>query len=338
MSFRKLKEEYADYKGGLLLIDEADAGLFPAAQTKLLEILDKECNDLHLQVVMTSHSPTLIERTYDLSQKYRRKFKTVYLSDTFGPIRAMHDFSWSDIYSDLLTTTVPASDNSSLPKINIYFEDKEGFDFFNTLLLRHPCKKFINPLGVVSLGCTNYIQLVRKGVPEFSRDSIIVLDADVEGTQSLGSIVLLPGALPPDQLIFEFLYNLPPSEVIWDNPIRFTRSVFTRSASEIISTLSVGGNQIDLKSLIDTYMQSTSNEPKKKLREIFKDFYKTTEFQQFLAQKDRQINPWKRWVHDNQTACEAFRELFTKRLAKTMRDRYGIDASMLTPLESKKVA
>lgn len=96
MSFRKLKEEYADYKGGLLLIDEADAGLFPAAQIRLLQILDRECNDLQLQVVMTSHSPTLIERTYDLSQKYRRKFKTVYLSDTLGPIRAMHDFSWAD--------------------------------------------------------------------------------------------------------------------------------------------------------------------------------------------------------------------------------------------------
>lgn len=335
MSFRKLKEEYADYKGGLLLIDEADAGLFPAAQTKLLDILEKECNDLHLQVVMTSHSPTLIERTYDLSQNFRRKFKTVYLSDTFGPVRAMHDFSWSDIYSDLLTTTVSASDKSSLPKINVYFEDKEGFDLFSTLLLRHPSKKFINSLSDVSLGCSNYIQLVRRGVPEFSSKSIIVLDADVEDTKNLGSIVLLPGSLPPDQLIFEFLYNLPPDDGIWNNPIRFTRSVFTRSASEIISTLSVGGNQINLKSLIECYIQSTSDEPKRKLREIFKAFYKTTEFQQFLAQKDRQKNPWKRWVQDNQTACETFRELFTKRLAKTMRDGYGVDASTLTPLGSK---
>lgn len=335
MSFRKLKEEYADYKGGLLLIDEADAGLFPAAQTKLIEILDKECNDLHLQVVMTSHSPTLIERTYDLSQKYRRKFKTVYLSDTFGPIKAMHDFSWSDIYSDLLTTTVSASEEISLPKINVYFEDKEGFDLFSTVLLRHPSKKFINSLSDVSLGCPNYIQLVRKGVPEFSSKSIIVLDADVEGTESLDSIVLLPGALPPDQLIFEYLYNLPPEDDIWNNPIRFTRSVFTRCASKIISALSVGGNPIDLKSLIETYRQSASDETKKKLREIFKDFYKTAEFQQFLAQKDRQKNPWKRWVHDNQAACQQFRLLFAKRLAKTMRDGYGVDASKLISIEGK---
>jgi hypothetical protein len=331
MSFRKLKEEYPDYKGGLLLIDEADAGLFPAAQTKLLDILDKECNDLHLQVVMTSHSPTLIERTYDLSQKYRRKYKTIYLSDTFGSVRSMHDYSWSDIYSDLLTTTVLATDEISLPKINVYFEDKEGFDFFNTVLFRYSGKKFINSLSNVSLGCSNYIQLVKRGVPEFFSKSIIVLDADVEGTKNLDSIILLPGTLPPDQLIFEFLYNLPPDDDIWMNSIRFTKPVFTQCASEIISALSVGICPIDLKSLIDIYMAG-NEERKKKLREVFKKFYKTAVFQQFLALKDRQYNPWKKWVHVNQADCEKFRELFTKRLVKTMRDGYGVDASKLISL------
>ena len=79
MSFRKLKEEYLDYKGGLLLIDEADAGLFPTAQVNLLKILYRECKNLNLQVVMTSHSPVLIEYAFEQSQKFRRKYKTVYL-------------------------------------------------------------------------------------------------------------------------------------------------------------------------------------------------------------------------------------------------------------------
>lgn len=114
MSFRKLKEEYSDYKGGLLLIDEADAGLFPAAQTKLIEILERECTELNLQVVMTSHSPTMIECAYELSKKYQRRYKTVYLTDTFGPIQARHDISWTAIYSDLHTITVAASDAVSL--------------------------------------------------------------------------------------------------------------------------------------------------------------------------------------------------------------------------------
>ena len=93
MSFRKLKEEYPEYKGGLLLIDEADAGLFPAAQIKLIEILNRECQALNLQVVMTSHSPSLIEYTFEQSEKFRRKFKTIYLSDTYGSVQSMHDES-----------------------------------------------------------------------------------------------------------------------------------------------------------------------------------------------------------------------------------------------------
>jgi predicted ATPase len=334
MSFRKLKEEYSDYKGGLLLIDEADAGLFPAAQTKLLEMLAKECSDLHLQVIMTSHSPTLIERTYDLSKKYRRKFKTVYLSNTFGPVQAMHDISWPEIYSDLLTTTVAAPNEISLPKINVYFEDKEGCDFFNMLLSRHKSKKFLKQLRDVSLGCSNYMQLVRKGVPEFSTKSIIILDADVEGTKSFDSIVLLPGTLPPDQLIFEFLYNLPADDELWKNTIQFTRPVFTKCASIIIRTLSITGSQINLKSVVHSFRESDTTESNLRLREVFKDFYKTPEFQDFLTLKGKN-DPWKRWSHDNQAASQEFISLFAKRLAKIMRDGYGVDASKLICLETK---
>jgi len=325
MSFRKLKEEYADYKGGLLLIDEADAGLFPAAQTKLLEILERECNELNLQVIMTSHSPSLIERTYELSQKFKRKFKTVYLSDTFGDVQAMHDYSWSHIFSDLSTTTVVSTDEISLPKVNVYFEDKEGADFFKMLFFRSSANKFINTFRDVSLGCSNYIQLVKKGIPEFSAKSIIVLDGDVVGTDNLESIVLLPGALPPDQLIFEYLYNLPPGDSVWTNTIRFTRPVFTQRASRIISTLSVSGSNVDLKSLIETYR---ANHPHEKLREIFKEFYKTTDFQKFIALKGSG-NPWKRWISENGALCDAFRQLFAKQLLKTMRDGYGVDSSKL---------
>ncbi len=335
MSFRKLKDEYADYKGGLLLVDEADAGLFPAAQTKLLEILERECNHLNLQVVMTSHSPTLIERTYELSQKYRQKFKTIYLSDTFGTVKAMTDFSWSNIYSDLLTKTVAVTATVSLPKVNVYFEDGEGHDFFNALLIRHPCKKFLNQLDNVSLGCANYLQLVRRDVPEFSNRSIIILDGDVPNTANFNSIVLLPSALPPDQLIFEYLYNLPPNDEFWHNPINFTKPVFTQCSSQIISALAIGDHPINLKSLVETYRTNNNDERKETLRKVFKAFYKSTDFQQCLAQTKQQYNPWKRWVHDNQPAYKKFRETFVKQLAKAMLVVPGIDKSKLIFIESK---
>ncbi len=342
MSFRKLKDEYADYKGGLLLIDEADAGLFPAAQTRLLDMLEEQCNQLNLQVVMTSHSPTLIERTYELSQQYRQKFKTIYLSDTLGSVKSIPDSSWSNIYADLLTQTVVATNKVSLPKINIYFEDNEGYDFFKALLLRHPCKKFLNPLDNVSLGCSNYLQLVRRGIPEFSSKSIIVLDADVGDKArsqaqiaSLTSIVLLPGTLPPDQLIFEYLYNLPPDNDFWLNPLRFTKPVFTQCSAQIISALAIGEYPIDLKFLVEKYRTDNNDEKKEQLRKIFKRFYKSVHFQQCLAQTKQQYNPWKKWVHDNEPAYKKFRALFATRLAKTMSNGFGVDKSKLNFIESK---
>ncbi|HCE7794984.1 TPA: AAA family ATPase, partial [Pseudomonas aeruginosa] len=235
MSFRRLKEEYPDYKGGLLLIDEADAGLFPAAQTKLLDILVRECNELNIQVLMTSHSPTIIEHIHSLSQKYQRRFKTIYLSDTYGKVQCLQDKSWIDIYADLMTQTIPTQDELSIPKVNIYFEDREGSDFFNELLFRHSIKQLTNPLSDISLGCGNYLHLIKHKIPEFTYKSIIVLDGDVEQTHNANSIILLPGELPPDQLLFEFLYNLPAADVLWQNKPKYTKPVFDSVTRDIIN-------------------------------------------------------------------------------------------------------
>ncbi|HDS5416121.1 TPA: AAA family ATPase, partial [Escherichia coli] len=64
-SFKRLSETYPDYHGGILLIDEADAGLFPAAQLELIRILAKAAKDYDLQIIMTSHSPLIIEDVYN---------------------------------------------------------------------------------------------------------------------------------------------------------------------------------------------------------------------------------------------------------------------------------
>jgi predicted ATPase len=164
MSFKKLKEEYPDYKGGLLLIDEADAGLFPTAQVNLLKMLDRECKNLNLQVVMTSHSPVLIEYAFEQSQQFRKKYKTVYLSNTYGDVQVMQDWSWVQISADITTRTIATSSGASLPRINVYFEDKEAADFFAALMNRQPIKKFTNPLPEITLGCSNYLQLIKKGM------------------------------------------------------------------------------------------------------------------------------------------------------------------------------
>lgn len=332
MSFRKLKEEYVDYKGGLLLIDEADAGLFPTAQVNLLKILDRECKRLNLQVVMTSHSPTLIEHGYQHSQQYRRKYKTIYLSNTFGSVQVMPDWSWAQISADINTRTVSTGAEEKLPKINVYFEDREAADFFAALMNRQPIKKFTAPLPEVTLGCSNYLQLIDKGVPEFSERSIVCLDSDSAqqiGRKNLKTVALLPGNLPPDQLIFEHLYNLPADDDFWKNDLQFTRDVFTNSAAEVRREFAINGNNVDVKERVAAYQGG------KTPRDMFKRFYKDAEFQKLVALASKPHNPWKHWIENNQAACDEFLKKFESTLRGVMSGGYAVDGNKLAALKVK---
>lgn len=253
MSFRKLKGEYPDYKGGLLLIDEADAGLFPTAQINLWKVLARECAELDLQVIMTSHSPVLIEHAHEHSQKFRRKFKTIYLSDTYGDVQVMEDWSWVQISADIATKTIKVERGLSLPSLRVYFEDREAADFFEALVYRQPIKKFTVPLPEITLGCSNYLQLIKKKIPEFSQNSIVCLDGDQPPT-SWKTVVLLPGDLPPDQLIFQHLYNLAADDPFWRNERQFTRVVFTNEARDVINEFEITGNAVDIKERVEAYV------------------------------------------------------------------------------------
>lgn len=332
MSFRKLKEEYPDYKGGLLLIDEADAGLFPTAQVNLLKMLDRKCKSLNLQVVMTSHSPTLIEYAFEQSQKFRKKYKTVYLSNTFGTVQVMQDWSWVQISADINTKTVATISGTSLPNVNVYFEDKEAADIFAALMIRQPVKKFMTLMAEATLGCGNYLNLIKSKVPEFAEKGIICLDSDaaqmVEG-KNFRTVVLLPGNLPPDQLIFEYLYNLPASHDFWRNDLQFTRDVFTNSAAEVRREFAISGNNIDVKERLAAY---TGN---KTPREIFKRFYKDAEFQKLVTSGAKPHNPWKHWVENNPDASNAFLTKFKEAIHGVMKNGYAVDVAKLTALEVK---
>lgn len=332
MSFRKLKGEYADYKGGLLLIDEADAGLFPTAQINLLKILDRECRNLNLQVVMTSHSPVLIEYAFEQSQQFRKRWKTIYLSNTFGSVQVMQDWSWAQISADISTKTIATATGASLPSINIYFEDREASDFFAALMTRQPLKKFTRPMSEVTLGCSNYLNLIDKKIPEFAERSIVCLDADASAQvqkKQFKTVVLLPGNLPPDQLIFQHLYNLPANHDFWKNGLQFTRDVFTNSSAEVIRELAISGNAVDVKERIAAY--NTGGTP----REIFKRFYKEAAFQTLVTSGAKPHNPWRHWVEENPAASNEFLEKFKAAVHEVMKHGYAVDAAKLTALEVK---
>lgn len=331
-SFRKLKAEYPEYKGGLLLIDEADAGLFPAAQRQLIQILTEECKDLNIQVIMTSHSPTMIEDVQKLSKVDGTNYQNIYLSDSYGPIKIFENVTWPQIYADLHVQPILV-DAHLLPKINLYFEDKEAYDLYSAIITDRTINKITNPFKDIALGCSEYIKLVKRKIPEFCSKSLIILDGDVEGTKGLDSILKLPGVLPPDQLIFEFLYNLGPEDVYWKNPSGFTKPVFLSLCQKISDTLEIdpAHEKIDMVKLVADYSK-VSGPDDQRLRSHFKLFAKDTTFLSMVAGGAAK-NPYRAWVKHHPELCEGFKENLRKCLRNAMIGGFGIDSAMLKVLD-----
>lgn len=333
LSFKKLKEEYQDYHGGILLIDEADAGLFPAAQISFIDLLTRKCKELDLQVIITSHSPTLIERVHDLSKKDPENYKTVYLTDTYGKIEAKENLSWVDIYHDLMVKAIAVKVNQEeyLPKVNIYFEDKEAFIFFRSIVRKQKLLRVCSLLKDISLGCEEYKKLLAVKVPEFAQNSVVVFDADVDGVEKYKNVVKLPGHLPPDQLLFEFLYNLPSGDKFWRNSLNFTKPVFMNGAAEkVLDKLSIvdDGAELDLAEKIEE-VKVLGRFQKGEARELFKNFQKHDDIQSILNARVVQ-RPFVRWCECNQKSSQEFVDDYVKAIVHCMRVGYGVDSGIIS--------
>ncbi|TBM14743.1 AAA family ATPase [Hafnia paralvei] len=331
LSFKQLHEVYPDYHGGMLLIDEADAGLFPAAQIEFIKLLSKLSKDLNLQIVMTSHSPTMVEEVYNLSQKDKAGFKTIYLTDTYGKIEVLEQVSWPEIYADLRVETVAVNDDY-FPKVNVYFEDVQGYDFYKALITRNDIKKITNNLNGINMSCSDLINLVSRDVPEFSKKSIIILDADVAQDKNYNklkkksNICLLPSDLPPDQLLFEFLYNLDADDSYWKNDAKLTKSVFLRIAGNIIQELNID-TDVDEKIILQNYLDEYRRKNQQfngKIRDMFKIFSKEKEIKKLVEGKVKD-NPYRYWARMNDEKSSNFINSFINALEYVLITGHGLD-------------
>lgn len=295
ISFKKLKREWKDYKGGLLLIDEIDASLFPRAQIELFDLFDKVSKELDLQIVFTTHSPTLISHAYEKWEKSQKNATTKnniainYLTDSRGKIENKLNFTVSDIISDL---NIIGKTIEKRVKINCYFEDTEAYFMSNTLL-KPMQRKLISSMTKVKLGCENYISLVSANIPEFKKLSLIVLDGDVKKTKikNMRNIVLLPTDLPPDQLLYKYLNDLDPSDSFWENSHAYNKAVFR--ADKFFKDINEKVKFDEDKNKFVLIDQPTHD---KACRLLFKDWFN---YNYNLYFKKSGINPFVRWKKDN---------------------------------------
>ncbi|WP_312153409.1 AAA family ATPase [Lelliottia nimipressuralis] len=331
-SFRKLKAEYPDYHGGILLIDEIDAGLFPAAQRRLLEKMTSFSKELNLQIIFTTHSPEVINNIARLSKNDGANYKLAYLTNTYGKLEVKEDYTWADIKLDLFNETVQSSDKDKLQRVNVFFEDKENFDFFNALVTRRDVNKLLNLHKDITLGCKNYLQLLSKKVPGFYKSAIIVLDGDVKDSK-YENVVKLPKELPPDQLIFEFLYNLDASDDFWKNNIRYTKPYFLEKTVRIIDVLELTEDEIDLAAKIasmdKTKLQGIA------LRNLFKSFVEETSFQQLVKNGGVNYNPYRRWALNYPLLVDKFNTSLIESLRFVIGEELGVETDKLKDTLSK---
>ncbi len=213
LSFKRLKEQLKEqYSGGLILIDEIDATLYPGAQIKLIEKLFRWAQDLDLQIVFTTHSLEIIRTLF--SDKYKYHSKVIYLSKFSGKVKNYQiEADIKRITNDLL---VLPPEKEAYPKIPVFCEDEEA-RLWLANLLETSNKRKIHILKE-NFGGDELIHWAKKKV-KFFQKSIFVVDGDKRKEISKKSkcprIICLPDNDAPERIFYKYLKSEKCND-LWD--------------------------------------------------------------------------------------------------------------------------
>lgn len=310
-SFRKIKREQGDdYPGGLLVIDELDAGFHPHAQQKLLDRVRWAAKLLNVQVIATTHSLCLIEAVHPennpIGGKGTYTDSVIYIMDTTNPYVA-DDISLQEIQQDMALTPPEPAPKPARKELKIYLEDAEA-DFFLKYLLKPGLKRKINaecgakltPIPI-SVGCDN-LQGLQKFDSHFKK-VLIVVDADAtvkKGPAALKNVVKLPGeqlngekGMSPERTIYEFAKTLSEDNDLYPN----SRAILKKSR--------VTSDQIR-NNLLDTDTNIKERESAKK----------------WMRNKLQHIKNWglvELWLSENSEKVELFERELQEAAVRTAR-------------------
>jgi len=206
ISFRRLRNNLeGKYKGGILLIDEVDASLYPASQMKLVEKLNQKAVELNLQIFFTTHSLEVLAQTRKLQDA-----KIIFLDNTYGSITPIYNLNPVELSQKLLVSGPSALRKTQFRKY-VYCEDDEAVDFLKNILPKR-VKDHIKILPA-KLGGGLLKDVAKKKLPAFNT-SIIVLDGDM-AAGDLNNVITLPGKRGPDRIAYDILKELSPNDDFW---------------------------------------------------------------------------------------------------------------------------
>ncbi len=226
LSFQKLKKIRLQWTGGLLLIDEVDATLHPAAQKRLIDLLIKESKKLHIQIVITTHSSDLLKhicvKTAHNNIEKNNDVELYYFTNANRHLEKKRNPDYSTIENDLLVEFMLQSTN----KVKVYSEDNENRWFVKKLVSEY--MPYIQLLDV-KIGCDQLLSLYTADLSYFG-NSLIILDGDVKEKdletipeylrKKLNNIIKLPGNIRPEEVLYQYILSLDPEHPYWENAER----------------------------------------------------------------------------------------------------------------------
>jgi hypothetical protein len=288
LSFRRIREKFPnDYKGVVLLIDEIDATMYPAAQEELVQALYRFASDFNIQIVFTTHSETVVKIV--LGKEYSTSTKVILLDRRDDSVVPHKELSPREILANL--SVFPLPEDVLNQKIKIYCEDDEARLFVKGLIPRERLKQieFVN----VSVGGDELIHLAQRcKIPEFIHN-LIILDGDKKTPARLKNFLALPGGKSPEELFFLFLKNLNERDSFWDkSPAGYTKQVCFRGYESIEPN-----NRVEYKNWFNGQKANWG-------RGCFKLF--------------------KRWISDNLSEAGVFRDCFDTALGRLIERRREI--------------
>lgn len=174
-------------KYGLVLIDEIESSLHPRVQRRLIRDLAEQCRERELQVILSTHSPYILE---ELPPQAR-----MYILDSDGVKKTVTGVSPQFAMTKM--------DDDLHPEADIYVEDESSRVLVEEILARHGKEIFgrcaIIPFGAASVGIALGQMISNK---RFPRPTCVFLDGD--NATAVGCH-LLPGGDAPERVVFNGL-------------------------------------------------------------------------------------------------------------------------------------
>lgn len=222
ISFQRLKIKYPNiYKGGLLVIDELDATMYPGSQYRLLDILKTHAARLSIQVIFTTHSLSLLKYAFESKAALADKEQTCNQIRILYLKKQDHQVTISDTptLEDIRDNLNVVIGQKTLPKINIYTEDEETWKVFKAFRKQKGRLTYMK----IPFSCSSLIGLVYNKVPAFSSpNAIIILDGDVRNDKEKikqlrgkKNVLLLPTKDSPERCIAKMLDGLSDADTLW---------------------------------------------------------------------------------------------------------------------------